>query len=98
MVMIKIRDHVAGASTYEDGDVIFRLLAENLEAGREVEVSFEGISAVPSAFVNAAFVRLLDIVSFERLRSSVKFRQSTRAINELLRHRLTFVAGQSATP
>lgn len=97
MVVIRIRDHVARASSYEDGDVIFRLVSDNLHAGADVAVSFEGISSVPSAFVNAAFVRLLETMKFEDFRAKVRFKDSTRSINDLLRSRLEFVARGGAS-
>lgn len=97
MVMIRIRDHVARASSYEDGDVIFRLLSDRLSAGESVDVSFEGITSVPSAFVNAAFVRVLESMRFDDFRSRVRFCESTRSINEILRSRLEFVGrGEAA--
>lgn len=96
MVMIRIRDHVARASSYEDGDVIYRLMAKELEAGAMVEVSFEGISSVPSAFVNASFVRLLESMPVAEVRSRLQISGSTRSINELLRSRLSFAATAAA--
>ena len=92
MVLIRIRDHVAGASSYEDGDIIYNIIKNSLEAQEAVEISFDGIASVPSAFVNAAFVRLLESISFEELKEKIKFINSTRSINELLRSRLEFVA------
>ncbi|CAZ87328.1 hypothetical protein THI_3664 [Thiomonas arsenitoxydans] len=84
-------DHVRTASSYEDGDVIFRLILPPVMEGQRVEVDFTGITSVPSAFVNAAFVRLLEQVSLERAREVLTFVQSTRQINELIRSRFEFV-------
>lgn len=94
MVVIRIRDHVARASSYEDGEVIYRLVAEGLANPGGVDVSFDGISSVPSAFVNSAFVRLLETVPFSEIRSRLRFRDSTRSINDLLRRRLEFSANE----
>ena len=92
MGMIRIRDHVARASTYDDGDVIFRLMLDQLMAGENVNVSFDGITSVPSAFLNASFVRLLERVSFDEMRQKVSIKDSTKSINDLLRRRLEFAA------
>jgi hypothetical protein len=98
LVTIRVRDYAPLAATHEDGDVIFRLVADALRAGSEVTVSFNGIAAVPSAFINSAFVRLIDTVPFEEIRERVHFSESTKAINDLLRTRLTFAAkGQPPT-
>lgn len=91
-MVVKVIEHVATASSYDDGDVIFWLLLEPVLAGQKTEVDFSGITSVPSAFVNSAFVRLLEHVSFDQVRSSLTFVQSTRQINDLIRSRFEFVA------
>lgn len=90
MAIIRITDHVKHASSYNDGQVIYNLIAPDVLAGRTVEVSFQGIHAVPSAFVNAAFVQLLEIASMDRVRESLKFIDSTHFINELIKKRFEF--------
>ena len=96
MVTIRIRDHLARASTNGDGDVVYNLVRNALLAGGRVAVSFDGIFSVPTAFVNSAFVQLLDDVSFDDLQARVRFLDSTRSINDLLRSRLRFAAEQKA--
>jgi len=96
-MVVRILDHVAHASTYEDGDRIFRLIAPELVAGREVAVSFDGVHAVPSAFINGAFVRLLETLPFSTVRSKLKILDSTRQINELIRSRFEFVSDPAAS-
>lgn len=94
-MVVKVAEHVAAASSYADGDVIFRLLLEPVQKGEPVTVDFTGITSVPSAFVNAAFVRLLEHVSFDQVRKTLRFEQSTRQINDLIRSRFEFVSGQN---
>lgn len=91
-MVVRVIEHVASASSYDDGEVIFRLLLDPVRMGQKVEVDFSGITSVPSAFVNSAFVRLLEHVSFEQVRATLTFVQSTRQINELIRSRFEFVA------
>lgn len=92
MVTIRIRDHVKQASSYDDGQIIYRLISDKLASGDTVRVSFDGINAVPSAFVNAAFVQLLDKTPIEKLREKLQFSDSTRFINELIKNRFDFVS------
>jgi len=92
-MVIRILDHVRTASTYGDGEVIFGLIANDLREGRDVEVSFEGIRAVPSAFVNGAFVRLVESISPDVIKARLRFKNSTRHINEMIRSRFDFVTG-----
>jgi hypothetical protein len=91
MVTIRIVDYVKQASTYDDGQVIFDLIANDVSNDFPVEVSFAGIQAVPSAFVNAAFLQLLEITSVEKIRSNLKITHSTKFINELIKRRFDFV-------
>ncbi|WP_349743631.1 STAS-like domain-containing protein [Roseateles cavernae] len=91
-MVVKVSELTPAASSYEDGDVIFRLLIEPVQKGEKVIVDFTGITSVPSAFVNGAFVRLLEHVSFDQVRRTLNFVQSTRQINDLIRSRFEFVA------
>ena len=97
-MVVRILDHVRSASTYEDGDVIYRLLIDDLTTGGEVTVSFAGVTSVPSAFINGAFVRLLETLPFDVVRSKLKILDSTRQINDLLRSRFEFVADAGSAP
>ena len=91
MVTIRIADHVEHASSYDDGQVIFDLVAPLVAAGEPVSLSFDGIHAVPSAFVNAALIKLLDVASFDRIQQTVRIIDSTKFINDLVRRRFAFV-------
>lgn len=89
---IKVIEHVASASSYDDGEKIFKLLLDPIRDGQKVVVNFSGITSIPSAFVNSAFVRLLEFVPFEQVRGNLTFAQSTRQINELIKSRFEFVS------
>jgi hypothetical protein len=99
-MVVVVSSHVRNASSYEDGEVVFRVILPLVKAGEKVVVDFSGISSVPSAFVNAAFVRLLEHVSFDQVKRTLSFTQSTRQINQLIRSRFEFVAqhGQGHEP
>ena len=47
-----------------------------------------------AAFVNAAFLRLLEHVPFSQVKSTLSFTQSTRQINQLIKSRFEFVSQQ----
>jgi len=93
MVEIRILDHVERPSDYNDGQVIFDLIKNEILEGRPVSVSFDGITAVPSAFINAAFIQLLEVASIDRIRETLKIVDSTRFINDLIRRRFEFSSG-----
>lgn len=90
-MVIRILDHVQTASSYEDGDVIFKKISSEIKQDKLITISFQGISSVPSAFVNAAFIRLLEEFSFEKIRNSLRFIDTTKNINELIKSRFNFV-------
>ena len=45
-MVIRILDYVKNASTYEDGDVIFKKILSEIRQDRAVTISFKGISSV----------------------------------------------------
>ena len=91
-MVIRILDHVSTASSYEDGEAIYRLIRAPIADGIPVTVSFSGVLAVPSAFVNSAFVRLVESVPLDRIRQCLRIIDSTRQINEMVRGRFAFVS------
>lgn len=89
-MVIRISDHVQTYSTYVDGEVIYRLIAQELRKGGSVVLSFEGIKSLPSAFVNAALIKLVEEFDFGFIRSHLKIVNSTRQINRLIKDRFHF--------
>ncbi|MBD9406298.1 STAS-like domain-containing protein [Acidovorax sp. ACV02] len=95
-MVIRILDHVEHASSYEDGDAIFKLISAPISRGEDVVVSFDGIQAVPSAFINASLVRLAELTTVGEIRAHLKIAQSTRQINDLIRSRFDFLANMAS--
>lgn len=93
-MVIRVADHTRTHSTYADGEVIYRLLESELRAGRKVTVSFAGIKSIPSAFVNAALIKLLEQFDFKFIRSHLSIVDSTRQINSLIKDRFHFAANE----
>ncbi len=94
MVAIRIADYVDRPSTYEDGQKIFDLIVSDVVEGRPVKVSFYGITAVPSAFINAAFVQLVERTSLDNIRKNLSFADSTKFINDMIKSRFEFIESQ----
>lgn len=89
-MVIRVADQVETYSTYKDGEVIYKLIAERLRAGEVVTLSFASIKSIPSAFVNAALVKLLEEFKFEYIQSRLRIVDSTRHINRLIKDRFHF--------
>ena len=85
--LIKVSDVVNSVSFNRDGEVIFNMIKDALESGERVTVSFEGIYALNTSFVNSAFIELLENFSFEDIKRYVKFVDSTRQINSIIAKR-----------
>lgn len=94
MGLIKVLDFVDTCYNSEDGQVIHDIIVEKLDDGGELVVSMEGVEWVPSSFVNAAFISLLDILAFTEIKKRLKFINTTSQINEMIRSRFNFEAGK----
>ena len=93
-MVINILDHVKTASTYEDGEVIYQLISNALHKRENIILSFNAITSVPSAFINASLIRLLEEFSIELIREKITFINTTKHINELIRSRFAFVVSK----
>lgn len=94
MVVIRILDHIKTYSTYQDGLVIYDLIKSALDHEQPVVVSFTGIKSVSSAFINSAFIRLLESFEFDFIRAHLGFVDSTRQINRVIRDRFAFAVAK----
>lgn len=90
MVNIKIVDVLNSYYTNDDGDKLFDLIINNLNGDNSVEISFEGIDSVNSSFVNSAFIRLLDLYTFDEVRKKLSFTNTNKQINLLILNRFKF--------
>jgi hypothetical protein len=75
--------------------VIYELIAPRVSGGEDITLSFEGVSAVPSSFVNAAIVRLAEVMPLTEIRRHLGFTQTTRQINEMVKMRFDHLANAS---
>ena len=97
MGLIKVLDFVDRCYNSEDGQVIHDVIVEKLGQDRELVVSMEGVDWVPSSFVNAAFISLLDMLAFSEIKKRLKFVNTTSQINEMIRTRFNFEANKRAS-
>jgi len=91
-MVIKVLDLVRHCYTWVDGEIVGRAIRQALTNKEKVVVSFAGVEDVPTSFVNAAFVKLLDDFSYTHIRSNLSVINSTRQINEMIKRRLDFEA------
>jgi hypothetical protein len=97
-MVIRILDVVPDCNSWGKGEMVFEAIQEAFKNGSELVVSFEGVDDVPSAFVNAAFLPLLDTYDFAEIKKRLKFVDSTRQINDMIRRRFSFEATKRVQP
>ena len=92
MGSISVLNLVPDCYTWESGDRLHKALHEHLSADRRVVLSFDGVEDVPSSFVNAAFVPLVESFGLPYVKKHLSVVQSTQQINELIKSMLKFDA------
>lgn len=87
---IYIAESVEYCYSNEDGEVVYQLICDQLSAGRGVTISFKGVDAVSSSFINSALLQLLDDHEFEWIKDNLKIVDSTKYINDLIKRSFWF--------
>lgn len=90
MVIINISDHVGRCYSNNDGKIIQTILKSHLNKGNTITVSFQNIDGVTSSFVNTAFIELLNDFDFVTVKKSIRFINSTKQINNMIKDRFSF--------
>jgi len=90
MGLLVVLDHIERCSSNEDGIVLFNKIRPRLEGNEHIIVSFEGVSGVPTSFVNAAFIELLREFSFTHVRTHLSFANTSPQINSIINKRFRF--------
>jgi hypothetical protein len=89
---ITVLDYTPQCYTTVDGDKLLQVMLAALNGTDKITVSFKGVGDVPSSFVNASFVRLLDFYSFDYIRSHVSVVDTNRQINDMISSRMRFAS------
>lgn len=89
-MVIRALDHVRDCYSWDTGAVIGAMLRDAFARGETVTLSFQGVSDVPSSFVNAALISLLDSYSFDFIKAHLRVIDGNRQIVDMIRHRFAF--------
>ncbi|KQX19053.1 MULTISPECIES: STAS-like domain-containing protein [unclassified Sphingomonas] len=84
-MVVRALDHVRQCYSSADGAVINHVLRDAFAQDSKVTLSFDGVVDIPSSFVNAALVPLLDEVSFDWLKSHLAVVDANRQIADMVR-------------
>lgn len=88
MKTIIVRDILKSTALNADGEVLLDHIRSSFDKGEKVAVSFEGIAALNTSFVNSAFADLLGYYSFSFIKEHLIIKHSTKGINRLIGNRM----------
>lgn len=89
-MVIRALDVVPRCYSNSDGQQLFKVVSEYLRRGEPIVISFEGVDTLPSSFVNCAFIPLLDLFDFGKIKETLSFSNTTPQINEMIKSRFAF--------
>ena len=95
LVNINVMGFINQCYSNSDGQVILDLIKKEFSKGNKVAVSFEGVTAVNSSFVNTAFIELLDSYDFNFVKTHLQFKNTTKQINSMIKGRFEFEVKKS---
>lgn len=90
MGIINVLDHVERCYSNDDGQIIQDLIRHSFKQNEKVVVSFKGVTALNSSFVNTAFIELLNDYEFSFIKVHLGFSNSTAQINKMIKSRFNF--------
>jgi len=90
LVNIRVKDYVDQVYSNDDGKIIYNELKKELARSNKIAVSFKEISALNSSFVNSAFIELLEDYDFQFIKENLRFVDSTKQINNMIKSRFSF--------
>jgi hypothetical protein len=90
-MVILVTDHAPGANTEADGRAVLQAVDAALRLHGQATISFDGVLWVTTSFVNAAFLPLLERMTFDELKRRIKIADSNKHINEMIKWRLNAV-------
>ncbi len=96
-MVINITNYTDRCFSVDDGKEVYSIIKLLLDKGDKVELSFDGIDAVTSSFVNSALIQLLDIFPFEYIKNNLMFIHSNKGINKLIKSRFDFEVRERPT-
>jgi hypothetical protein len=95
LVNLRVKDLVDQVYSNDDGMVVYNELKNHLGNDNQVTVSFDEICALNSSFINSAFIELLNDYDFRFIKKNIRFINSTKQINDMIKSRFAFELNKS---
>lgn len=84
-MVVRALDHVSQCYSSADGAVIARALRDAFAQNQKVTLSFADVTDVPSSFVNAAIVSLLDDHTMDWLKAHLSIVSATHQTADMIK-------------
>jgi len=74
LVNLRIREFIGmdKAVSSDDGDILYKKITDEIQAGPIVELDFSGISMMTTAFLNSAIGQLYSLFTSDQLNQSIR--------------------------
>lgn len=94
VTVIRLLDVTDGASTADQGSAVLSAVRDALSNDCCVKISFSGVHVATSSFVNACFIPLLKMLSYDGLKKRIAVVDSNYQINDVIRRRISWELNQ----
>lgn len=84
-MVIIVLDHIPQCYTPADGAVIHALLNPAISRNQQVTLSFAGVADVPSSFINAALIPLVQTYGMDKVKTHLRITNVTSQVADMIR-------------
>jgi hypothetical protein len=95
-MVIHIKSIINYCDTYEDGQIVYKNIQFVLKNHEKLILSFKGINAISSSFINGAFIPLVNILGLDKFKQKIQIIDSNKTMNRLIVDRLNNENGKNA--
>lgn len=82
--------YIKNTQSNEEGEKIFNLIHPLLKSNKKVTLSFKGINACTTSFINSALVFLLVDIDLDTIKRNLNIIDSNKYINDLIKRGMYF--------
>ena len=84
MCTIKLYDVMEGKDFPMAGSSLYDIISENMNSSDKITIDMEGVSSLPSMFLNVSIGKFIDEFGFETLKKKISFTKITKLQAERL--------------
>lgn len=75
----------------EQGEIVYEVINRELKNNDSIEISLAGVNFITSSFLNSAFVRFAENMSFNEFKSRIIFTNGQPHVNHMIKDRIMFI-------